>query len=548
MTHIQSNVISRATDDEMRHLESCERCRSRIGTDVDLGSVRDLLLSEATTEPRSATPRETRSWHPWLVGVGAAVIVLALFVPLLLLDNQPASDSAATSPIEPVTTIPALPPDLSGERPDPPTPPAGSDAESFEMAFRGADGVIGRLIWASPNFHEGLRITVEGNPSFDYSFYQGDGYGYNDGAFDPFPKTDDGHPDIGALPEDPAVPWAILLEKGSIDEMWTAIGGTSQPAPSEVTHPLADSAFTGEEIRLEVSEKGVPVLVQSPTIGSWHVTSLQHRRIRAGEVGNNADLPFNYALYLAGNTSDEQRTVIGDGMVTFADYQKASAQTADCAGVEANFDDATGLFSFNTSPQLEACRAQHLNDIEEIWRIDSQFLDDDEFVILWHTAEGELELAEMYRAKPGPQLPLASGPGWAISVWERGEGLCMRASAGSTGMEGCNLPSGWHIPEVLYVSVGITHNEEDKPISGEITGLVADEVTRVLVTFESGDTIEIIPGETTQLGVRGFGLASFDAAQLGEPTTIEVFTGTERLGTYSHQQGRPLEGRLGAAL
>ena len=534
MSHIESAVISRATDDEIRHLESCDRCRRKVATDVDLGSVRDQLLSEATTEPRSVTLDSPRSWNPWLVGIGAAALVLVLFVPVLLLDNQPASDPAATPPGDTATTLPALPPDLDGEQPDPPTPPAGSDATSYEMTFQGSDGVIGRVIWAAPDFYEGLRITVSGGPTFDYSFYQGDGYGYNDGAFNPFPMTDEGHPEIGALPEDPAVPWQILLRRLSPEAMWTAIGGTGQPESADVTHPLADSAFAAGEIRLELSDEGIPVLVQSPSIGSWQVTSLQHRPIRAGEVGNNVDLPFDYALYLANTTSDEQRSVIGDGIVTFADYQTASAQTADCAGVETSFDDATGLFSFDTSPQLEECRAQHLNDIEEVWRTDSQYLDDDEFVILWHTARGELDLAELYKAAPGPELPLASGPGWAISVWERGDGICSRASAASTGSEGCNLPSMWQIPDILDVSVGMSYNGDNNPIGGRITGLVAEEVTRVVVTFESGDAIDLTPGETIQLGLRGFGISTFDAAKLGEPTTIEVFAGERSLGVYDH--------------
>lgn len=534
MTHIESNEISRVTGDEIRHLESCERCRSRVVTDVDLGSVRDLLLSEATTEPRSVTPHKRRSWRPWLVGVGAAVFVLALFVPLLLLDNQVATNPAATSPGEPANNMPALPPDLSGEQPDPPAPPPGSEAASFEMAFEAADGVIGRLIWASPDFYEGLRITVDGiTPRYDYGFFRGDGYFYDDRAVDPFPKTEDGEIEIGAIPDDPAVPWEILLNRLTADEMWTAIGGIGQPVSADVTHTLADAAFAADAIRIEVTENGIPVLVRSPSTGTWRVTSLHYRPIRAGEVGNNIDLPFDYALYLSDTTSNEQRSIIGDGMVTFADYQNASVQTADCAEVEASFDDATGLFSFDTSPQLEECRDQHLNDIEEIWRIGSQSLEPDEFMILWHTAHGELELAEMYKAKPGPELPLASGPGWAISVWERGEGICSRASAGATDSEGCTLPSMWQIPDIMDVSVGMAYEGGDNPVSGEITGLVAADVTRIVVTFESGDTVDLTPGETIQLGVRGFGLSGFDAAQRGELTTIEVFAGDKSLGVYS---------------
>ena len=81
---------------------------------------------------------------------------------------------------------------------------------------------------------------------------------------------------------------------------------------------------------------------------------------------------------------------------------------------------------------------------------------------------------------------------------------------------------------------GISYNGDRNPVSGEITGLVAESVTRMVVTFESGDTIDLTPGEATQLGVRGFGLSRFDAAQIGEPTTIEVFARERSLGVYDH--------------
>lgn len=77
----------------------------------------------------------------------------------------------------------------------------------------------------------------------------------------------------------------------------------------------------------------------------------------------------------------------------------------------------------------------------------------------------------------------------------------------------------WQIPDILDISVGIAYNDDRNPVSGEMTGLVAQDITRIVVTFESGDTIDLTLGTTIQLGVRGFGVSSFDAAQLGEPTT-----------------------------
>lgn len=535
MTHIESNVITSATDSDIQHLETCERCRSRIAADVDLGSVRDQLLSVATTEPRSVTPHPKRSWNPWLVGIGAAALVAALFVPLLLLDSPTASESAATQPsIAPTTVVPALPPSLSEGEPEPPAPPPLSPG-SFEMAFEGDGGVIGRLIWASPEFLEGLRITASGEPTFDYSFYRAaDGQGFSDRTFNPFPMTEDGIPQVGALPEDPSVPWNILLERLNPESMWAAVGGDGQPVPATPTHPLADSAFADGVIRLEVSEQGIPVLVESPSLGSWQVTSLRHRQIRTGEIGNNIELPFNYAVHLAASTSEEQLSVIGDGMVTFDDYQAAAARTAECAGVEFGFDDSTGLFRLEPSSLLDDCRARYLTDIEEIWRIDSQHLDEDEFVILWYTAEGQPELAEMYIAEPGPELPLASGVGWAVSIWERGEGVCTRTSVGTSLSEWCNLPSLWQIPNTLDISVGQSYDTEGNLSGVELTGLVDEAVTSLVVVFASGESVELTPGETSHFGVRGFGHASFDAVRLGELVTVEVFAGDEIVGVYDH--------------
>jgi hypothetical protein len=130
------------------------------------------------------------------------------------------------------------------------------------MAFEAADGVIGRLIWASPDFYEGLRITVDGaTPRYDYGFFRGDGYFYDDRAVDPFPKTEDGEIEIGAIPDDPVIPWEILLTRLDADEMWTAIGGIGQPVSADVTHPFESTAMNSLRIPRWPAQVTDPALV-----------------------------------------------------------------------------------------------------------------------------------------------------------------------------------------------------------------------------------------------------------------------------------------------
>jgi hypothetical protein len=84
----------------------------------------------------------------------------------------------------------------------------------------------------------------------------------------------------------------------------------------------------------------------------------------------------------------------------------------------------------------------------------------------------------------------------------------------------------------LYESNTLTYEE--------ILGLVTERADRLVITFESGDTMELEPGDKVRHGYRGFGVTDLDAPRLGEPTTIEVFDGETSLGTYSHQQGKPI--------
>lgn len=515
MNHISTPTITHATDEDLSHLETCERCRSRLTTDVDLGSVRARILSEATTEPRSVEPRKRALARPWLIGVTAATAVLVLFLPLLFTGGESPADSPVVSSPEP--------------------PAIGADTSSFEMTFEAANGVAGKLVWAGPSRYEGFRAISADNgaATFQYGFFQTeDEAGSYTDALDPFPRDEEGRT-VPNTPEDPSIPWSILLNRESPAEMWAEIDAAGEPVTDETTHPLATGAYTDGESRLEWNGENVPVLVETPTI-DFGATDLTRRAIRAEEIGISLRLPFLYALYLAETTSPEQEPVLDSGLVTFSDYQSAAGATAQCAGVEASFDTESGLFVFADSPDLEDCQRRHLDDIEEVWRVDSRQLSEDEHTLLWATITDRPEEAEIYEAEPGPRHTLASGEGWSITVWQQGPAVCFSLSnnIGGTGGQGCLRPEDFSIPHVLNANFAMSY-EDDQLLGGEVLGQVTEDADRLVLSFESGESIEIQPQETVYFGYRGFGLPDFDG-ELGEPTTLEVFDGTTSLGVYHH--------------
>lgn len=535
MNHIRSAVIDEVSDQQIRHLESCERCRKRISTDIDLGSVRDRLLLEATAEHGQVLSlRRSTTVAPWLVAGSAAVLVLALFAPMLF-SGRGLDESVSPTPTSP--RLPALP---DSRRPDPPAPRPGSEAVSFEMKFEGSDGTAGRLIWAAPDFYEGLRSTSGADTAtFNYGFYRtGSEAGFNSRTVDPFPKDDDGGPTQGAFPVDPSVPWHVLLERLTPSEMWSELGGSVDPETTEPTHPLAVSGYVDSELRVEWSEEGLPVLIEIGPAGRvFRVTQLTTRAIRAGEVGNNVELPFRYAIQLAQSTSDAQRSILFDGIVTFADYESAAVSTAECAGSETRFDTQTGLFTFDDAAGLTNCRHQLFDDIEAVWRTDSQWLSEDEFSLIHATIEGRADLVAIYEADAGPELPLASGSGWATSIWERGPGICYRTQVGNSLQGGCISPAEFPLPLILLPNVTTEISSSGELVAVEITGLVTERADLVVVTFESGDKVEAFPGETSRFGLKGFGLP-FAPREFGAPVTIEALGGGETLGTYLHRLDR----------
>ena len=304
MNHVTSNDILDADQDVIAHLETCSRCRSMIEVDVDLAGVRRSILDDlAATPPASNAPNPIKAWwrdRPWAVAFGSAAVVVALFVPIAWLgrsgddpaDTRPAvGDSLTTTSAAPAVELPTPPPEPTPGDAAPPAPVATTDVPPFEMTFVVGDAIAGRLIWVTPTFYEGLRgnLTDDG-AIFDYGMHRaGSEQGFADpddslAAFDGLPP--------GGLPQDPAVPWDLLINRHSDESLWQETAGTgADPVAVAPSHPAATRAWASGEARLEVTEHGVPVVIGRPGHDRFEVTGFSEREVRAGEIGNNTDLP-----------------------------------------------------------------------------------------------------------------------------------------------------------------------------------------------------------------------------------------------------------------
>lgn len=481
----------------------------------------------------------TRGWwrdRPWAVALVAAAVVAAVFIPVAwlgFLSGDDAGDRGPSAPDDvPVVELPQRPPEPSPEDAAPPAPTGAGEIPSFEMSFVVGDGVTGRLIWQSSTFYEVLRGNLSDEGAiFDYGGYRaGDGGGFAD----PDDSTLTGDATVPLpqeLPRDPEIPWGLLIERHSDEEMWREVAGEGVEAIAvEPTHPDAARAWAAGGSRLEVTDDGIPVVVERPDREVFEAVDLNRRVIRVGEIGNNTDLPFNYAVYLAATTTDEQRPVLADGIVTFSDYQTAAKAAAQCAGVEAMFDDSTGMFVFSGDNASAECVDRYVDDIAAVWRVDSQWLDVDEWTAIWYTVEGHPDAVEMYQTEPGPEQALASGDGWAISISHRGPGYCIRASTPVGFTEGCFVPSQMTIPDVLDVDMSLEY-KDSQLATGDVLGIVAEHADRITIRFSNGAERQITPGRIVEFGFRGFGLI-FDASDLGMPTEVEVHSGDTTLGVH----------------
>ncbi len=548
MKHLTPEALERADDDAIIHLEHCQRCRTELDPDLDLEGVRRQILGQLADGSIVSRGSATRSWrwssNRWVAAGLAAAVVTVIILPVAWFGFLTGPDTAnsgtavtgdlSVEPLQPVVELPERPPVPRPEDIAPPAVPAQTpDRLPFEMAFTLGDNATGRLIWASPTYFEAMRGNLtEDGAVFDYGMYRAaDGSGYSD----PDNSTITSDPEafeIGNVPPDPEVPWNLLIQPQSDEDLWSELveDGTAQ---IEVTpsHPLAARAWAVGDVRLEVTEDGIPVIIEGPGFLSLKVVSLDRRSLRTGELGNNTDLPFDYAVFLAATTSDEQRPVLEDGVVVFADYRLAAEAAAQCAGVKAIFDDDSGMYTFAEGTTVVDCVERYVDDIAAVWRLDSQWLGEGEWTAIWYEVHGFPEAVAMLEAEPGPELALASGNGWAISISERGPGFCTRTSAANSFGEGCFVPSQMTIPGVLGLDMSMLY-EEDQPKSGTVLGIVTEQADEIVIRFSTGIERQLTPGHIAQFGYRGFGLL-YDATAIGLPVEVELFDGDLSIAIYA---------------
>jgi len=104
VSHISQDVIDRADESQIHHLETCERCRRLLITDVDLDSVLERILSEAWSAPPLVARARPRAIKPWIVLASGAALVLALFLPSLFLEGageRPDQTRQIQAPVDP---------------------------------------------------------------------------------------------------------------------------------------------------------------------------------------------------------------------------------------------------------------------------------------------------------------------------------------------------------------------------------------------------------------------------------------------------------------
>ncbi|GEM_PF-4880591 len=533
MNHLTVDELRRPDDHSIRHLETCDRCRRRLVPDVDVAKVRRRLLSAVGEDPapRGRLPR-------WWAAATAAVVLGAVVGPVAWLTarapTQPAGGTTVnTAPLAPPVELPQRPPEPRPEDGAPPAPPRPApDRPSFEMTFRVGDDVAGRLIWARPDFFEAMRVNRVGDAwTFDYDMYRtADGVGIADPDDSTF-QLDLSSPAEPSLPPDPVVPWRILIEPMDPPQAWAALAADGvDMAPAVPIHPEATVAWATAGFRLEVADDGIPLLVDRPGFQRFEVTSLDRRAIRTGEVGNGTRLGFGYALHLAATTSPEQYGVLADGIVTFADYRKAAAAAATCAGTAPVFDDEAGLYIWADDAVTAECVARYVDDIEAVWRLDSRWLGEDEWTEIYYTVEGVPEAAEMYRNEEGPEMPLVSGDGWALSISERPPGYCTRSSFPGGFSEGCWVPSQMQIPGTLYLDESLSFGP-DGPTGASLLGVVTADVDRVVISFAFGGSVEVTPGDRRVFGFRGFGLL-YHPGTRGAAVKVDLYDGDTLVGSY----------------
>lgn len=418
---------------------------------------------------------------------------------------------------------------------------------SYEMLFQLEDGSYGRILWVDTELWMVDRLRWEGGtPARLYMmFKQGSQIGLDDRAqMLGFEGAEERAlaPHQYPYPPDPEVPYQVLLTELAPAQAWAHLPGDAPARPTSPLHPEAASAAEAPGgLRLEVTADGIPVLVAGGGWLEFEAVALDRRPVDAAELEPSSNLSLDYTIFLAGQASESQRPLLADGIVTWAEYQAAAADTVDCIGsgdpdAQVSVEEQGGTITIDTrSPALEGCRERHLAQVEEAWRVQSTRVTDIERVS--YLIQGDTEMLAVYEAEPEDQVHLGSGDGWSLVAYRQGPGICERFSAGSTSGEGCNLPSRWQVPEILSFGYSYGYGPEGFSDEAELHGFVSPDAASVSVRFSRLGRVSLeVVGEETGFPYLGFGLA-FDPRSYGLPALVEVYAADGRmLGSYEPLQ------------
>ncbi len=489
-------------------------------SEIDFDRIWQRIAEELPASPPPVEGSGPRLGRGLAVAMTAFVMVLIGGVALASLQARRASNPSA----EPDAATAAT---QGGAEAAVVLPATVPDRDSFELVWQMGDGSAGRIIWESETMWRADRtaITTTG-PAVVYS--EG-----REGT-NRFRSTPEGvDDDSWSLVQDTSIPYKMVLKPHSVADAWEQLGGEVATATTP-EHPLATMAVTDGTLTVEFDATGLPIAISSSDGRfaeiDWVVASLEYRPIHREEY-QAPDISVMYAAYLLTDAPTAQQALLADGFVTAAEYRSAVASAAACSNDDGpvSFDDETGLA--NDVDRLEtSCVAEHLAGVQEVWRTQVRYLDEDELARIYYTMEGRTDLAAVHEAERGEELILGSGDGWVLRVQERGDGYCFAFWTGGGGTEGCEIPSEWDVPNVLSLSWGMSFGDEPQ---GEVLGFVGTDAAVVRLSFTSGPDVEVVPfGAETGFGVLGYSYL-WPLEEAGALAGIAVLDADrQELGTY----------------
>lgn len=457
-------------------------------------------LEQATAnKPVPAMAGEIRNTHGWSIALGAALLVVVAIGVSGLLGSQP----DAIAPVTPTTTAPIVAP-----APIPVSPAAAWP--SFEMVFELSDGTFGRFLWASQDnwFIERRRWVAGGLSDIVYAAARQGDFSTLEDPDDLFSGPNAEWPppmSTWAYVPDPQVLFAYLM---SPDEL-TGLALDTEKSPSR---PNTVFIRSGPDVIVELNADGIPLVIapRDPALLTLTVTQLELRPIMSLELGRQILGNFGIIAYMAADSTPEQIEVLRKGFVLASEYQRALDNTIACLattdpGTPAEIvgDPTAGPVEIATdSAAIGTCVAEHLDDIQALWRFQTVELSQEESDRLYYKVVGD-DVA-VFDEQPVEDAPL---PDMATG-----------------------LSSGWLVPEQLVFDVRYGWDIEGNQVGRvEIAGFVSLDTATVEIRFTSGATERIPAAQPSGDFPYAAFTFSYDGPTLGFPDQVRALadSGTE---------------------